>query len=369
MPPFYGSSYDPAAGFRAAANPYAARRPRQPWGLDWPSWRDTLTPPQASYLDQLPYRPPGARGYPSSTPFNYGNVGAPPAQPTIYADPGQAALYGTTSRPPGYGDQPSLPVVGAPPVEPRSPADQLLQEFLDWKAVNQQNIESDRQQRAYEFDTQQAASKQAALVNAFGVFGQQGAPQGTGQAGEAMSARSAIQQDMLKAQAQRAAVQQAIGAQEAAAQAGPQVLTPPMGDVNQMGLPDRYGLSHAVAAGDVRMAAPYDPRPQWISGPAFGMSADQSAANTMKGNQAFGIHTNRDNVRPSGANPQDYEKFNRMATDTSPEGEAAWKQYEDFVLQNSPRASMLARGEDAGTMTPAERAYLMGLRRRRGAGR
>jgi hypothetical protein len=136
-----------------------------------------------------------------------------------------------------------------------------------------------------------------------------------------------------------------------------------------MGLPDPYQLRHAYGSEQLQVVPGYNPRPPWISGPAFGMSADQSAANTMKGNQAFGIHTNRDNVRPAGANPQDYEKFNRMATDTSPEGEAAWNQYEQFVLGGSPRASILARGEDAGTMTPAERAYLMGLRRRRGMGR
>lgn len=368
MPPPYGSSYDPAAGFRAAANPYAARRPRQPWGVDWPSWRDTLTPPQASYLDQLPYRPPGARGYPSSTPFNYGNVGAPPSPPTIYADPGQAALYGTTSRPQGYGEVAPGQVTAVNPMAPTGPTSEEDYWLQRWQ-IEQADKEAERQQRAYEFDTQQAASKQAALVNAFGVFGQTGSAQGTGQAGEAMSARSAIRDEMLKAQAQRAAVQEAIGAQEAQVQAGPQVAQAPLFDAGQIGLAPMYGGTRSLAPGQVQTTAPWNPRPSWISGPAFGMSVDQSASNTMRGNQAFGIHTNRDNVRPSGANPQDYEKFNRMATDTSPEGEAAWKQYEDFVLQGSPRASILQRGEDAGTMTPAERAYLMGLRRRRGAGR
>lgn len=54
----------------------------------------------------------------------------------------------------------------------------------------------------------------------------------------------------------------------------------------------------------------------------------------------------------------------------NPEGEQAWAEYEKFVLENSPRASMLERGEDAGgQMTPAERAYLVARRRRMGQGR
>jgi hypothetical protein len=53
----------------------------------------------------------------------------------------------------------------------------------------------------------------------------------------------------------------------------------------------------------------------------------------------------------------------------NPQGEESWQQYEDYILQNSPRGSMLQRGEDAGVnMTPVERAYLAARRRRQGGG-
>lgn len=333
MPPNFGSLYDPSASFLGARMP---RPRRSPWDL----------PPEVYSAMDTPYRPGGswggAAGYvqdfsppPSQAAYNFGDANPAP-EPAI------------------------LPA----PVGTQSPTEQLFEQFMNWQAVQQSNLEETRRIQQEQFNANLEQQRMAGLVNAFGVFGRQQAPSAGGLAGQQMAARSAIEQERNQAQAQRTAIQQAIGAQEAAAQAGPQVLTPDLNPIRGAGLPDRYQMRHSLGPQEARMIGPYNPRPEWISGPSSAMSVDQGARNTMRGNQAFGLNPSRDNVRGQGANPQEFERFQRMAGDQSPEGDAAFADYERYVLENSPRASQLERGEEAGTMTPAERAYWMARRRR-----
>jgi hypothetical protein len=325
MPNPYGYGYDPAAGFSGAGNFYGARGGRRRYPL--------LDGFAGNYLESLPYQYGGARAggdqYPPSgadSPYYGGSVRPsqqaynfmPPAQTTEvptappYPSALDASLYGPlTSTAPGAGAAPGVPT---------TEADYWIQR---WQ-VEQADREAERQERARQFNLNREDAQQAALVNTFHTLGQpQPFAQTSGRGGpiaqEQQAAIAEKQRGLAQVEAQRAASPSTV--------------------------PFQVDRSPGQSQG------------------------------TMLGNAAFGIHTQRDNVRqdtPGRRGSDQIGTLNALADSAAAGGEGAekWAEFERYVLENSPRASILERGEDAGVnMTPAERAYLLAKRRLRGSGK
>lgn len=329
MVDFSGYGYDPAAGFRPPRNFYGARMPR-------PGHHFGLPDDAYGYLNSLPYQYGGARPggdqYPPSgadSPYYGGSVRPsqqaynfmPPAQTTEvpaappYPSALDASLYGPLTS-----AAPSPAGPGGIPGMPRNEEEFYIQK---WQ-VEMANMEAERQERARQFNLNREDAQQAALVNTFHTLGQpQPFAQTSGRGGPI-------------AQEQQAAIQE-----------------------------KQRGLAQVEAQ---RAASPSTVPFQVDRSPG-------QSQGTMLGNAAFGIHTQRDNTRqdtPGRRGSDQIGILNALADSAAAGGEGAekWAEFERYVLENSPRASLLERGEDAGVnMTPAERAYLLAKRRLRGSGK
>lgn len=376
--------YDPFPAYRPPT--VGGRRSRtNPYGLEDPTY---------NYLQALPYAPSpytagalragGEQDYApspyttgalrpsrSAAAFNYGEPtpeGPPPPDPYPYASEFDRDFYSGQNLAP-----PSAPPMVAPAAGAMDPTAALLQQLVSWQAVNQSNLEEQRRIQQQQFQQAREDQQRQQVIASFGSFGKAGAaaPTAPGLAGQQMAARDAITSDRMAAQAQRNQLQDAYAAQQMQGMltgAAPLVSAPPLYDPRQMGYRDPNTTRAGYYADEVSQTGPYNPRPQYISGPASGMSVDEGARNTMRGNQAFGLHVSRDNVRPEGGGAganADYARLQRMAADDSPQGTANWNVYEQEVLAHSPQAELLQRGEEGGNLTPAERAYLMAMRLRR----
>ncbi len=328
-----------------------------------------MSPQVRAALAGYPYQPappapPDTTGGVQGSTLPAGSSGGP-----LSYDP-RALLEATrvpNEPPPGY--------QGAPPGWGGAPTTEAEYYKQKWQ-YELLNDQAARQEQRRQFDLREEAMRNESLLNRFGQYTPTTAPpSGAGLAGQQMAARSAISDERIKAQQQRAEWQQAVGAQEAAAAAGPQVYTPELNPLPLAGLPEPYSQRHALGPQEAQLLGPYQPRPQWLSGPQFGMSVDESARNTMRGNEAFGIHLDRGNTVGRGA-----ASLNNLAQSSigSEQGEADYARLERLVLGDpndpakfpaSPRASILLREEDPGVhATPEERAYLAMRRRRRQLG-
>src|SRR4030095_1272199 len=193
----------------------------------------------------------------------------------------------------------------------RSTEEEYWQQKYQYDLLEQQ---AERAERQRQFNLQQEGRNNAAILERFGQYVPRTPPQGTGQAAQAMSARSQIMDEVVKAQQDRAKLQAQVAEQQFSADPNNfvPVTAPRPGPVNPEATPypNVYGATQMIPGAQIpgRRAyypnevtpAPgaerYNPRPSYIRGPAFGMSADQSAANTMRGNAAFGIHVDRGNA-------------------------------------------------------------------------
>lgn len=278
-------------------------------------------------------------------------------QPDLFRDAQAAALQGAILS----GQYQAMDAFGNPIGDPRmtqAARQSYIQEFgVDPLDPGLRSLAGQRQ----DLDALQFATQVLGVLPT-----QRPNPSAGGLAGQQMAARNQITEARNAAQEQRN--------QWAAAQAAQMVPVeqPPLPNTGTgpygTGLPLQgvFG-GPTTRAGITPPPRPAEIRPPWISGPAFGMSADESAANTMRGNAAFGIHLDRSGL-PGGGGPQ-------AALPSTAETNRTDPLYEEQLnamlglLQQGPYASQLSRLEDVGGRgTPAYNRVLEILRRRRAAG-
>jgi len=227
--------------------------------------------------------------------------------------------------------------------------------------------ETREQSLAGQLQQSQLASQ---LINQIGTFAATSHPQAAGLAGRQMGARDEITQERRQAQeVGTRRLQESIAQQQM--QGGPNPSGPGVGYAPSIA--PSYGGATPPRGGMGMPMRPTETRPQWSSGPAFGMSVDQSAANTMRGNQAFGIHTDRGgSVRqgnPGGRDDRNGANYRANQVAFEPEHEGQYTNARDTLLNNSPYKDAILRGEDVGRyMTPELNTLLDLIRRRRAAG-
>ncbi len=201
------------------------------------------------------------------------------------------------------------------------------------------------------------------LIQQIGTFAATSHPQAPGFAGQQMGARDEITQERVQAQ-----------------EAGAQRLKASMAQQQPMPQPQTMGPGVGFAApwqghvggpttvvGPGTFDRPADIRPAWQSGPASSMSVDQGAANTMRGNLAFGLHPTRDNVRqgaPGGADDRNSANYRSQQIAFNPD-ESQYTTVRDHLLNQSPFRDAILRGEDIGRYMTPELVALQGMIRRR----
>lgn len=321
MPPRFPSfsGYDPQGMLAAANLPYPIRRrpqnPRFPLvGLQTNAAQQILGPDYLSGMplwdqqNQQPERP-------TKAPYELG-VG-PTYGTDVQRDPQGNVIRDPNGNPVAQG-QPVRSDYGDPNTPPRTEEEYWIQR---WQ-MELKEAQNERAERQYQFDAQREDRRLGNLVNTFGGFGSATPTGGRG----GVFSNGATQVSDLGAAQSFADQLQAQGNTLARVDVDPQT-------------------------GRGRIAGTN------INFEAFGPSGIAKAPAGGPGGAGPHAATNAAN--------RFYE-----STIGNPEGEAAFAELEKYILENSPRASMLARGEDAGVhMTPAERSYLRAKlhRRRRGA--